>query len=482
MTRAHWLQGPWRRHLWWVFALLVLTLFLGTRGLNEPDEGRYAEIGREMATGGDWLVPTLNGFEHFQKPPLLYWMTAASLRLFGCNEWAARVPPAIAAFGTVLLTFAIGRRLFGEAAGEAAAVILVSGVEFFMLGRSLTPDMVLAFWIVAAIAAFLYGKPRLFFIAMGLGFMTKGPMALVVPLCAVLCWQKAAKGTLLQRKLPWGEGVVWTVAISLSWFVVLSVSRPALFEYFWKYELLERFATHRHGRSQPFWFFGPVLLVALLPWTFFLGRPLRAAWAAWRERRLAPCHALLLGWTLIPFIILSISGSKLVTYVLPLLPAFALGLGAHLSRYRPGVVWKIALPTALLWLAVMGNAAWVEAYLGRQTPTKPLAAMILAHPQYADAVVFTCGVRTHGFEFYLGRTVATTLNEADIVLPVDAAGKARLFKNPAELAKQLENRPAIGLISQKAFGPLFSEPRWRVIDRAGDFLLIASRPGAAARY
>ncbi|MDB6168210.1 MAG: glycosyl transferase family 39, partial [Verrucomicrobia bacterium] len=138
---------------WWLPLLAVVVLFtlLGSRGLNEPDEGRYAEIGREMAVSGDWLVPHLNGFEHFQKPPLLYWLTALSMRLLGPNEWAARLPPAFAALGTVLLTAWIGTTLFGRREGYLAGLILLSSGGFFILARLLTPDMLMTFWITAAL-------------------------------------------------------------------------------------------------------------------------------------------------------------------------------------------------------------------------------------------------------------------------------------------------------------------------------------------
>ena len=121
-----------RRAGWLVFVVAALFLFLGTRGLNEPDEGRYAEIAREMVVTGEWLVPHLNGFEHFQKPPLLSWFTAASIRVFGANEWAARLPSALAALGVVLLTYGIARRIFDRAVAVAAALVLVSSLEFFV--------------------------------------------------------------------------------------------------------------------------------------------------------------------------------------------------------------------------------------------------------------------------------------------------------------------------------------------------------------
>ena len=238
---------------------------------TSPAAFPQAEIGREMAATGQWLVPHLNGFEHFQKPPLLYWATAASIRLFGTNEWAARLPSALAALGALVLTWLIARRFFSPTRAVAAALVLLSSVEFFTMARLLTPDMTLTFWVTAAVAALVYRRNWLFFVCMGLGFLTKGPMALVVPICATFGWQYGLRRTGAEpQPLPWVRGLVLSLLIGLAWFITLSILQPDLFTYFWKYELVERFASHAHGRSKPMWFFIPVLLIGFVPWTFFL--------------------------------------------------------------------------------------------------------------------------------------------------------------------------------------------------------------------
>ncbi|HEV7406176.1 MAG TPA: glycosyltransferase family 39 protein, partial [Chthoniobacteraceae bacterium] len=308
-----------RNPAWLLLAVAVVALFtlLGSRGLNEPDEGRYAEIGREMAATGEWLVPHLNGFEHFQKPPLLYWATGLAIRLFGANEWAARLPSALAALGTVMLTGRLGCTLFHRRAGFLAGLILLSSTGFFILARLLTPDMTLTFWVTAAGACFvqyayaLQGRKWawLFFACLGCGFLTKGPMALIIPLSAAMAWQIAARRRPAAPSLPWVRGLLLTLAISLSWFVALSLWRHELFDYFWRYELVERFASHAHGRSKPMWFFIPVTLVAVVPWVFLAPGLGLAAWRQWRERRVSLAGWLLFGWTIPPFIILSLSGS-----------------------------------------------------------------------------------------------------------------------------------------------------------------------------
>lgn len=317
----------------WAFVVVALFAWLGTRGLNEPDEGRYAEIGREMAASGDWLIPRLNGFEHFQKPPVLYWATAVSLLLFGVNEWAARLPSALAALGTLYLTWRIATVFFGPWARAAAVLILLSTAEFVLLSRTLTPDMMLTFWITLSIACLVElvagggGRPwRVgFFVAMGLGFLCKGPLALLVPVSAAACWQIGLRRRGREARLGWGTGLPISIAIGASWFVLVALQHPALIRYFLGYELRDRLFSSVHGRSQPFWFFVPVLLGGMLPWTPVLLVVLIGAWRAWRARgNVSPESWLLGGWVVPPFVVLSLSGSKLATYVLPLFPPLAL--------------------------------------------------------------------------------------------------------------------------------------------------------------
>jgi 4-amino-4-deoxy-L-arabinose transferase-like glycosyltransferase len=459
-------------------AVLALFLFLGSRGLNEPDEGRYAELGREMAVSGDWLVPHLNGFPHFQKPPLLYWLTALSLRVFGVNEWAARLPSALAALATVLAVWLLGRRLLGPARGEAAALVLLSSLEFFALARTLTLDMALTACVTAAVAAFVFRRTWLFFVLMGVGFLTKGPLALVIPCCAALGWQYVARRRGEAQPIPWLRGVVLALAIGLSWFVVLSIRRPELFEYFWRYELVQRFASHAHGRSKPIWFFIPVLIIGFLPWTPWAVAGLRGAWRRLRERNLEPAQALLLAWVIPPLLILSLSGSKLLTYVLPLLPAMALAVAARLRT--PERAWRIALPALIVWVAAAGAMPLVEDRFAQQASVRVLARQLAAQPDAATAQVFACEVRAHGFEFALGRLVSVTRSEADIVLPTSAADDARLFESPGDCERHFaQAERSYGLIRTARFGKTFPPERWTVLGRHGDFLLVVNTPSPA---
>lgn len=458
------------RGLWLLFA--VLFILLGTRGLNEPDEGRYAELGREMAAGGSWLVPHLNGFEHFQKPPLIYWFTAVCLKVFGYNEWAARMPSALAACGILLLVMAIARRLWSEERARIAGMVLVATILFFGLARMLTPDMLMSFFITAAIAALVFERCWLFFIMMGLGFLTKGPMALVVPLSAALGAHLARDKSLPRIRFPWVRGMLITLLVGLSWFILLAVLDPPLFEYFWRYELLERFASTKHGRSKPFWFFAPVLIIGLLPWTFLVPGLVREAWRKFRARQISPTQGLLLGWTVLPLIILSLSGSKLLTYALPLIPAFALAFSSRFADFRK--VRRIAVPAVAIYLIMVAIMPLLDPWMGQQANVRSLVRTIQKQPNADTAVIFSSGVRAHGLEFYLRKLVFITESNADIVLPTNKEQQARVVKDGEDCAKLFRTQPAYGLVRKKSFVSEFAPVGWTKLDQSGDFVLVGN--------
>ncbi len=345
-------------------AIVALYLvFLGRHGLHESDEGRYAEIGREMKDSGDLLIPTLNGIPHFQKPPVIYWITAASLAVLGETEVAARMVSLLAALGVLVLTYWIGRWWFDTSTGIAAVWMLAGAWQFFVLARSLTPDMMMTFWSTAAIAGFAWAsrseataKARFlpYFACMGVAFATKGPMGILVPLFMGLGWhwgsRRAGKPG---PKVPWFAGLALTLALALGWFIAASLRHPELGRYFFEFELLDRFLSKTHGRSQPIWYFIPVLLLGWLPWTplFPLG------FSGSREpdgSRIRTIRWALVGWLVVPFLLLSLSGSKLPTYVLPLFPGIAIWLAAGLLSQRRSRTLSIVVGLQVLVVVGLG--------------------------------------------------------------------------------------------------------------------------------
>ena len=345
--------------------LLALVAWFGTleyRRLIKPDEGRYAEISREMAASGDWLTPRLNGIKYFEKPPLQYWTTAAAYRVFGLHEWTARLWTALTGFLTVLVVWAAGRRLFGPAAGNYAAMVLISNVYFVVAGHVNSLDMGLAFFTTLALAGFclterhLAGSPAqrawmlAVWAAMALAVLSKGLIGIVFPGMTLLAYSIAMRDRAAWRRLALLPGALLFLAIAAPWFVAVSVVNPEFPWFFFVHEHFLRYSTDAGRRPAPVYYFAVVLALGMLPWTLVM---LEALWRA--ARRLAARNAdrtetVLLLWIAVVFVFFSISKSKLPSYILPLFPAVALLMGRQLAALEPRGISARIVPLALLAL------------------------------------------------------------------------------------------------------------------------------------
>lgn len=308
--------------------------------LLDPDETRYAEIAREMFLSGNLLVPTRQGLPYLDKPPLLYWLTAASYQLFGINEFAARFVTAVAAIGTVLCTFLLGKSLVGMRAAWLGAFLQLMSIGFVVSGRFLFMDSLLTLFttvsLLAGYAACRDGKFRpgywiLAAAACGLGTLTKGPVApaLCLPPLVAAVWLTGAANPLRLRH--WASYLSIVAAIAVPWFVVIAIRQPQHFyEFVWTHHV-ERF-VHGLAHEEPMWFYIPVLLVGMAPCSilfpaavaFFTGSEHSRRYRTWDVGYLL----LFAGWTLGLF---SLASCKLPPYILPAVPALCLVVGAALS-------------------------------------------------------------------------------------------------------------------------------------------------------
>ncbi len=253
---------------------------LGGPGLADPDEGRNAEVAREMAVAGDWVTPHINDARYLDKPPAFFWAVACSYLLFGFNEWAARLPSAICALAGIAVTFWFARRHLGEAAGWLAAGFLALSPLYIVFGRIVIFDMMLTLCMTAsALAVYVAmekedGPPSraacvVFFAAAGVGTIVKGPVALVVPALLALTWAFARKRPALLGRLLWGRGMLIFAAVVFPWLGLVSLRNPGFLRYALLGENIQRMSSNKFETGRPAWFYLTVLLPGLFPWILY---------------------------------------------------------------------------------------------------------------------------------------------------------------------------------------------------------------------
>ncbi len=383
--------------------LLAFAFDLGGYALLEPDEGRNAEVAREMAESNDYVLPTLNGLPYLDKPALYFAVGASLMEVLGPTELAARLPSLLFTLGTLALVFWFGRRMSGRLGAWTATLVTAATPFTLAYARTVIFDSALTMWTTLALTGFWMavegergtgngdratrppptaagsGKPEtgnawwtaLAWAAMGLGVLTKGPIALALPLMIVVpyaIWRRRGRAL-----LDW-VAVLLFVAIVLPWVFAVSQDVPGFLEYALVTETARRLTTTELGRTGPLWYFLVILPAAALPWSV-------VAIAALVDRRRArnapsdwqpggspdPRIVFLLSWILVPLLFFTISQSKRPQYVLPLMPALGLlvavlwqGARGRLAGVRPGAV-ALAAIGMLLAVASRLIPGWVPA-------------------------------------------------------------------------------------------------------------------------
>jgi 4-amino-4-deoxy-L-arabinose transferase-like glycosyltransferase len=445
-----------------VFSLLVLNL----RTLIPPDEGRYAEMAREMLLSGDWVTTRLNGIKYFEKPPLHTWMSAVSFALFGIGDWQARLWNGVCGIVGVLMVSYTGRRVFGGRAGLYAALVLGSTLFWAAASQFNSLDLPVAATMALALCALLIAqqddadmaKRRRWMLvcwaAMALSLLAKGLIGIVLPGGVLFIYALVSGDRGIWRRLHPVTGLLVFLLLALPWFLLVAARNPEQPQFFFIHEHWDRFFLKTHHRDGPWYYFLLLLLPATMPWLATLPASLAAA----RKRvegRLQPAR-LLLVWTIFILVFFSYSSSKLPGYMLPVFPAMALLAGVYLDRASrnaalsapallvivgvTGVVCMrffpiINLPllggafgaailcgvaasiaewrgqrTAMVVLAALGG--WMLTQLsmtayethGRQQAGRDAALAIRAELKY-DTPVYSVGTYEQSMTFYMGHTV-----------------------------------------------------------------------------
>jgi 4-amino-4-deoxy-L-arabinose transferase-like glycosyltransferase len=400
---------------WFIFLALPALLLYPCMSfyLFEPDEGRYAEIPREMLQRGEWVVPYLQDEPYLDKPPLLYWLVMASYLCFGIHDWAARLVPALAVHATILATYGLGRKAVGEKAAFRGTLALTLMPSLMGVGRLLTMDSLLTLWVTVAVwCAYIAssgptlrrGWWLLAGLAAGLGLLAKGPIALILIVPPLWAHRRLSRSGAPVGWRDRGLFLSAALGVALPWYVALLIANPTFARhFFWEHNVQRFLAPFDH--LEPIWYYLPILAVGLLPATLGLVPFVRYLGTA--DSKAAATRTPALGFVLLSgswcLLFFSLSGCKLPTYILPSFSFLALAFGHCLrwSDWGAGrcVRWCLGAALAVQALTHYVVVPWYAQYRSPTAQWTELAA------QCDDrAVPVVCYPRMcYSVAFYLGR-------------------------------------------------------------------------------
>lgn len=359
-----------------ILSVLAICFFtgLGALGLTGPDEPRYAWIARAMASTGDWITPKLWGRPWFEKPALYYWSAAAGFKLLRSPEWAARLPSAVAALIAAIAGWLIAFWRYGRRTGRATVLIFSTSLGVIAFARAAAPDMLftaalaLALFSAANIVEKRGGFPidplrappsdklDLFLLGawIGLATLAKGPAAIILAGGSVLLWAVATKNLKIALRMLHPLAIFAFTAAALPWYVLCERANPGFFHVFIVQHNFDRYLTPMFQHPQPFWFFGPIILLGVMPWTAFLFGAAFDGLRIFRDGSWRTSAGFFMAcWVIFPVLFFSFSQSKLPEYVLPVFPALAVLMG------RSFVCAMEHAPHKAQWMGVGTGCMWV---------------------------------------------------------------------------------------------------------------------------
>lgn len=467
-----------------VFALVALGLIsffygLGAVGLIGPDESRYAEVARGMIEREDWVIPHLRGEAWLDKPPLYYWAAASSMLFLGETETAVRLPAAMAAMTTCWALAFFGTRLFAFAAGVRSAIVLAASLGMVLYGRAAIMDSLLTLALTVGLGAYaIYAtvRPSLYwlviaFTAFGAAVLTKGPIGIVLPVLVIGSFHFLARfchpfdGRLDGRRIFVPVRAHMVVSVVFFLVVVVPWQAAILQTLGWEYvevflfqHNVDRFLTTVHRHPGPFYYYLPILTVALFPWSAFVPVAIIRA-----IRGIDPRRSFLLSWIAVPLVFFSLAGSKLPGYVLPVLPPLALLIGllwtpapsvkdAKAGAREEDVAWLSRSMIFHAALSVVLGAAAFYAFTSRfpdiMTTGRSLAALLAV----LGIGAYMIGRKRPGAAFW---SLAASSVSLTLVLVLYLAPILEPYQSLKTLATKgfLELKPGESVICYKAFYP-----------------------------
>ncbi len=346
---------------YFIFIAFVILYFcnIGGYGLMNPDEGRYAEIPREMLESGNFLTPTLNHVLYFEKPPLYYWFTAASFAVFGQNEFAARFTSVVMGLMSIFLTWFVTRKFEDENTANLSTVILGTSGLFFALSRVNIIDMTLSALLTLSLFSFYIfykeNKKRwlyIFYIALALATLAKGLIGIVLPGGVIFFFMLFTRDFKILKRLFLTPAILVFFLVCVPPFYLVCKKNPDFFYFFFIQEHFLRYATKMHDRYEPFWFFIPVIIGGLFPWTLGLFVNVK------NYLNKQQINLYLVLWIIIITLFFSASSSKLIPYILPVFPPLAILIAKNILALKDCAkitkiwLWVFTVLTVLLCLGV----------------------------------------------------------------------------------------------------------------------------------
>ncbi len=374
--------------------VIIFTLFFGIGGvpLLDPDEPVYAETAREMLQTGDFLSPRIFGEYWYDKPPMYYWLVAAAFKVFGCSEFAARFPAALMGALTAFMLYFSVTKLFNERAGFWSSLILTSCIQFFYLSKAAVTDTSLLFFMTGALLSFLHKKYWLMYVCMGLATLVKGPIGIVFPGIIIFLYLLFMGQLREIFRMHVLRGLLVYLLVAGPWYYLMyTVHGIEFINTFLGFHNVTRFTTPEHASRVTFWYYFPVVILGLFPWTGLLVQSIKASISDSRiddMRLLVFMHV----WWVFVFIFFTVCKTKLVSYILPMFPALAIIIGWNISR----MIQKMRHNTTFYsWIAGSGilflllGIGWIVG--GQQLPELVFGGMVLGVLTLllGAAVVFT---------------------------------------------------------------------------------------------
>lgn len=402
-------EGSFEIPLWGVpFVLVILWVCmfsgLGAIGLVGPDEPRYAAIARAMAETHDWITPRLWGTPWFEKPVLYYWTSGLAMRLFGVSEFAARLPSALAGLLAVVAAVWAALRSYGIGAAWYTLLMLPTSIAMIGFSRAAGPDMLFAAFLTAsmAVAVEMLQKDKpgpimqiAFGFFLGTAVLAKGPAAVILAGGATLAWAGLSRQWHAPFRFLHPVVIAAFCVTALPWYVMCALRNPDFLRIFiWQHNF-ERYTTPIFEHRQPIWFYGYILLLAVLPWLLFLLGALFAAIPPLKNKTLVANDLFFVCWFLFPIFFFSLSQSKLPGYILPAIPPLFVLLGRWVSESAVTSTKQIVRPlvftgAVLLVFAIALGTIRISDPYGFRTGQILLASILLL---IATGILITASLR-----------------------------------------------------------------------------------------